>query len=135
VTNNELGNSQQLPSATQAPAASSKPKYTTPELRFFGSVTTLTASGQGSGADGGSTMAMPSDINCKQNIVKVGELACGVGLYLFDYKPEFTLLPTGRQFGVLAQEVEAVMPTAVSLAANGYKQVDYSMLGISHIRH
>lgn len=135
MTNKELSSNQQIPAAANAPAVCPKSKYTTPELRFFGSVTTLTANGQGSGTDGGSTMAMTSDINCKQNIVKVGELACGVGLYLFDYKPEFTLLPTGRQFGVLAQEVEAVMPTAVSLAANGYKQVDYSMLGISHIRH
>jgi hypothetical protein len=135
MINKEHSKGQDLPAATHAPEVSPKPEYTTPELRFFGSVTTLTASGQGSGADGGSTMAMQSDINCKQNIVKVGELACGVGLYLFDYKPEFTLLPTGRQFGVLAQEVETVMPTAVSIAANGYKQVDYHMLGISHIRH
>ena len=31
----------------------------------------------------------------------------------------------------MADEVEAVMPAAVSVGADGYKQVDYAMLGIS----
>lgn len=125
----------QAPAADAKPASVNKLPYVAPELKFFGSVAALTANGSGSGTDGGSTMAMTSDIDCKQNIVKVGELRHGIGLYLFDYKPEFTSLPAGRQFGVLAQEVEKVMPAAVSIAANGYKQVDYSLLGISHIRH
>ena len=50
----------------------------------------------------------------------------GIGLYLFDYKPEFRdAWGHGRQLGVMADEVEAVMPNAVSVRADGYRTVDY----------
>lgn len=41
----------------------------------------------------------------------------------------------GRQFGVMADEVEQVMPEAVSVHPDGYKMVDYAMLGISRNLH
>ncbi len=50
------------------------------------------------------------------------------GLY-FEYKPACetgTEFPTGRQVGFIAQEVEEVMPEAVTTNASGYKSVDYS---------
>lgn len=79
---------------------------------------------------------MPSDRNVKENIVEIGAHPLGFGLYLFDYKPAFRdQWGHGRQFGVLAQEVEAVMPWAVNMHANGYKMVNYGMLGISHAAH
>jgi hypothetical protein len=57
-------------------------------------------------------------------------------LYLFDYKSQFCgRLGYGRQFGVIAQEVEAVMPEAVVVHPDGYKMVDYGMLGISLCVH
>ena len=54
----------------------------------------------------------------------------------FTYKAPFRQeCGYGRQFGVMADEVECVIPEAVSLGANGYKVVDYGMLGISLAVH
>ena len=74
---------------------------------------------------------MVSDRNAKQNIVRIGTHPLGIGLYLFDYKPEFEpVAGYGRQFGVMADEVEAVLPQAVVMHPDGYKRVDYALLGI-----
>lgn len=74
-----------------------------------------------------------SDRMTKENIVRIDEHPLGIGLYLFDYKPEFCEeWGFGRQFGVLADEVETVMPEAVIGHPDGYKMVNYTMLGISH---
>lgn len=111
-----------------------KKPYLKPTLQVFGSIKQLTQDGQGSGADGGTMagMTMVSDRNCKQNIVNVGKHPLGIGLYLFDYKLEFRAeCGHGRQFGVMADEVETVMQNAVSIGSNGFKQVDYGMLGIT----
>ena len=112
---------------------SAKSVYATPQLREYGSVGQLTQNGNGSGADGGSTagMTMVSDRNAKQNIVRVGTHPLGIGLYLFDYKAEFEpVAGYSRQFGVMADEVEAVLPQAVVMHPDGYKRVDYALLGI-----
>ena len=78
------------------------------------------------------TMMPGSDRRVKRNIVRVGDHPLGIGLYLFDYDPERSARwGHDRQFGVMADEVETVMPAAVSVGADGYKQVDYAMLGIS----
>lgn len=78
-------------------------------------------------------MTMVSDPMTKINIVRIGKHPLGIGLYLFDYKPEYRdLYGHGRQFGVMADEVETVMPEAVSIHPNGYKMVNYALLGISH---
>jgi hypothetical protein len=56
----------------------------------------------------------------------------GIGLYLFDYKPEFRdQWGYGRRFGVMADEVEEVFPEAVFWHPNGHKIVDHALLGIS----
>lgn len=110
-----------------------KASYVSPYLRTFGSVKQLTQSGTGTGVDGGliAGMTMVSDRNAKQNIVQVGSHPLGMSLYLFDYKPEFQeLAGGGRHFGVMADEVEIVMPEAVVIHPDGYKQVNYAMLGI-----
>jgi hypothetical protein len=72
--------------------------------------------------------AIFSDINLKENIKKVGSLDNGLNLYSYNYKDGFDL-PTGRQVGVMAQEVEKVIPEAVT-EVNGYKAVRYDMLGV-----
>lgn len=110
-----------------------KRSYQTPSLTVFGSVKELTQSGNGSGGDGGPTpgMTMVSDPALKENVVRIGDHPAGLGLYLFDYKSEVRdNCGHGRQFGVMADEVERIMPEAVSIGANGYRQVDYGMLGI-----
>jgi hypothetical protein len=69
----------------------------------------------------------------KENIVRLDTHPLGIGLYLFDYKGKYRAQwGHGRQFGVIAQEVEAVMPEAVCMHPDGYKMVNYAMLGISH---
>jgi hypothetical protein len=72
----------------------------------------------------------------KENIVRIGDHPLGIGLYLFDYRPEFRdEWGHGRQFGVMADEVETVKPEAVSVHENGFKVVDYALLGIVPTRH
>jgi hypothetical protein len=117
------------------PAASDQKKkpYLRPVLTAHGSVSELTMGSATVGTDAGATKNknQQSDRNTKENIVRVGEHPLGIGLYLFDYKSEYRdQSGHGRQFGVMADEVEAVMPKAVSVHANGYKVVNYAMLGI-----
>jgi hypothetical protein len=68
-----------------------------------------------------------SDIRMKENVAKIGETGSGLGVYSFEYKPEFKdIAGHGSFIGVMAQEVEQVIPEAVSVADNGYMMVDYS---------
>ena len=80
----------------------------------------------------GGMMGMMSDRRLKENIVRIGTHLLGFGLYLFDYKPEYRgVCGDRRQFGVMADEVETVMPSAVAMHPEGHKTVNYAMLGIS----
>lgn len=62
-----------------------------------------------------------SDRRLKSNIVRTGTHPLGIGLYEYDIFGE-------RQRGVMADEVEAVLPSAVSTHPSGFKMVDYSQL-------
>lgn len=112
-----------------------KAAYTSPVLTMYGSVSELTMGPGGSTTDafgGNDPLNVPSDPRVKENIVRVGQHSAGIGLYLFDYKPEFRAeWGNGRQFGVMADEVEAVMPAAVTLHTDGYQRVNYRLLGIN----
>ena len=109
-----------------------KKAYHRPEIRVYGALHLVTQGSGGNGTDANNTMTKKSDRMTKQNIVKIGVHPLGIGLYLFDYKPEYRgLSGHGRQFGVMADEVETVMPEAVSQHADGHKMVNYAMLGIS----
>jgi hypothetical protein len=69
---------------------------------------------------------MASDERLKTNIKKVGQLDNGLNLYSYEFKDEFKdEFGHGLQLGVIAQEVEKVIPDAVSIHASGYKAVDY----------
>jgi len=90
---------------------------------------------QGLFSIGGAALGAPkgtfSDIRMKENIKSVGILPNGLNIYEFDYKPEFKdIAGHGKHIGVMAQEVEKVISYAVIQADNGYKMVNYSMLGI-----
>ena len=77
-----------------------------------------------------------SERRVKENIVRIGDHPLGFGLYLFDYRPEFRAQwGQGRQFGVMIDEVERVMPEAVCMHPDGYKRVDHSLLGIHQYAH
>jgi len=70
-----------------------------------------------------------SDIRTKENIVKVGILENGLPVYLYEYKPEFKAeAGEGKFLGVMAHEVEEVIPEAVITRPDGYKMVDYAKL-------
>jgi hypothetical protein len=96
----------------------------------------LTKGAFSNGSDSGPAKKNPSDVATKENIERIGDHPLGFGLYLFDYKPEFReTWGKGRQFGVLAHEVEMAVPQAVSTHPDGYKQVNYALLGITLTPH
>jgi hypothetical protein len=77
---------------------------------------------------GGSLIAM-SDIRSKENIKPIGVMNNGLTVYEFEYKPEFKeRAGHGKQIGVMAQEVEKVIPHAVITLDDGYKMVNYGLL-------
>ncbi len=93
------------------------------------------ASGLGSALGSGAALwkmgafAAPaaSDIRIKQNVRRLGTLDNGLPFYAFEYKPEYQATwGHGVQLGVMAHEVEPLIPDAVSLHADGYKLVDYA---------
>jgi hypothetical protein len=105
--------------------------YSSPRLTKFGTVVALAQSGTRPGSEPMGAMMKASDLAAKENAVRIGTHPLGIGLYLFEYRAAFrSQYGTGRQFGVLAQEVETVMPQAVSRGPLGHKLVDYAMLGV-----
>lgn len=62
-----------------------------------------------------------SDRRLKSNIQRIGTHPLGIGLYAYDIFGE-------RTIGVMADEVERVLPEAVSVHPSGFKMVDYSMV-------
>jgi hypothetical protein len=70
-----------------------------------------------------------SDAAIKENIRKIGVLDNGLNVYSYEYKaPYKDMWGHGQQIGVMAQEVEQIIPKAVSVHPDGYKMVDYSMI-------
>lgn len=64
-----------------------------------------------------------SDERLKRDVQKVGELANGLGLYLYRY-----VWGPARFIGVMAQEVLKIRPGAVRTRPDGYLEVDYAAL-------
>jgi len=91
--------------------------------------TAATPAGAGFGLLGklGSAAIMASDVNLKENIKKV-DTKNGFNIYEFEYKDKS--YGSDRYRGVMAQEVENVIPEAVKTMANGFKAVYYDMIGI-----
>lgn len=78
------------------------------------------------GALGGAGIgaAVKSDRRLKKNIKRIGTHILGIGLYTWDYL-------WGQPFaGVMADEVEQVMPEAIVMHPSGFKMVNYEMLGL-----
>ena len=72
---------------------------------------------------------MASDIRMKENIKQVYSLANGLPVYEYEYKPEFKdLAGHGKFVGVMAQDVQKVIPDAVLTLDNGYLAVDYGKI-------
>lgn len=72
-----------------------------------------------------------SDERIKENLEYMGDLESGIKVYAFEYKSEFKDHPLcghGRFIGVMAQEVEKIIPEAVITMDNGYKAVNYELV-------
>lgn len=75
----------------------------------------------GGWASGGFSL---SDRRLKKDVVLVGQLDNGLNLYEFEY-----VWGGPRITGVMADEVEKIMPEAV-MEIGGYKAVNYDMVGV-----
>jgi hypothetical protein len=64
-----------------------------------------------------------SDRRLKRNIVKIGEYLNGLAKYSFEY------IWGEKSIGVMADEVEKLIPQAVMTHSSGYKMVNYAMVG------
>jgi hypothetical protein len=78
--------------------------------------------GRGGGRGGG---ARRSDVRLKHDLVLLGRLDDGLGYYRFTYNGGHT-----SYVGVMAQEVQNVMPEAVTRDTDGYLRVSYDKLGL-----
>jgi hypothetical protein len=81
--------------------------------------------GGGGGGRGGGGGGRRSDLALKHDVVLLGRLPNGLGYYRFSY------LGSDKPYvGVIAQEVQAVMPNAVTRGSDGYLRVYYEKLGL-----
>ena len=81
------------------------------------------AAGRGGGGRGGG--GRRSDMRLKHDIVLLGRLDDGLGYYRFVYNGGHT-----AYVGVMAQQVQTVMPEAVTRGPDGYMRVSYDRLGL-----
>ena len=81
--------------------------------------------GGGGGRGGGGGGGRRSDINAKHDISLIGRLGNGLGFYRYSYNGS-----NKAYVGVMAQEVQAVMPEAVVRGQDGYLRVFYDKLGL-----
>lgn len=72
----------------------------------------------------GAGVSLFSDRRLKAAIERVGTLASGLGLYVFDY-----IGGARGVVGVMADEVAALMPEAVEIDASGFARVHYDIVG------
>jgi hypothetical protein len=79
----------------------------------------------GGGGRGGGGGGRRSDINLKHDIVLLGVLDNGLGFYRYAYNGD-----DKPYVGVMAQEVQEVMPRAVVRGRDGYLRVFYEKLGL-----
>jgi hypothetical protein len=82
--------------------------------------------GGGGGGRGGGGGGRRSDIALKHDVVLLGHLDNGLGFYRFAYNGSHK-----AYVGVIAQEVQPVMPQAVARGRDGYLRVFYDRLGVT----
>ena len=86
--------------------------------------------GGGGGGFRGGGGGRRSDIALKHDVVLLGHLDNGLGYYRFSY------LGSDKAYvGVMAQEVQAVMPDAVTRGSDGYLRVYYDRLGLKFLTY
>jgi hypothetical protein len=78
--------------------------------------------GKGGGGKGG---GRHSDLLLKHDVAPLGRLDNGLGFYRFSYHGS-----EKAYVGVMAQEVQAVMPEAVVRGSDGFLRVHYELVGV-----
>jgi len=78
---------------------------------------------RGGGGRGGG--GRRSDVTLKHDITLLGHLENGLGFYRFSYNGSDQVY-----VGVMAQEVQTIMPEAVVRSRDGYLEVLYDKLGL-----
>lgn len=84
-------------------------------------------------------LALGSDIQLKNDLKRVGTNAQGLGLYTWNWNNEARKLDidvdrVSSGYGVIAQEVQRVLPEAVLVhKASGYLMVDYSKINLAKV--
>jgi len=81
--------------------------------------------GGGGGGFRGGGGGRRSDIALKHDVVLLGHLANGLGYYRFSYRGS-----SKPYVGVIAQEVQSLVPEAVTRGRDGYLRVYYEQLGL-----
>ena len=71
-----------------------------------------------------------SDIRLKDDIMLLGRLDNGIGIYRFRYRGS----DHASYVGVMAHEVQDVMPSAVRRGSDGYLRVSYERLGLEFLK-
>ena len=110
---------------TQPDSAKPRRKWETPAISVLAFRDTRTKSVTPSDGHFPAIMSVLSDIRVKRDIVSVGQLDSGIGLYRYRY-----LWNDQAYVGVMAQEVGEIVPDAVTSGEDGYLRVDYGRLGL-----
>ena len=109
----------QVPTANLAPTSA-----TAQNLGAFASLAGGVGSLLGGGSSSGGVYGGASDRRVKKAIKEIGKLASGLKVYKFKYNWEPEHAP--EWIGVMADEVEKIIPDAVFEMVNGLKCVDYA---------
>lgn len=96
------------------------------------STSNSTSSGKSGGGKGGlggllgagASLVAASDRRLKMNIIKLYDRKDGLGVYTYNY-----INGKGPYKGVMADEVEKIMPEALGPVIDGYATVDYAKIG------
>jgi hypothetical protein len=71
-----------------------------------------------------------SDIRLKTNIKQVGKLDNGIKLYTWKWTDEAKKIVNNQpEYGVIADEVQHIIPEAVIRGSDGYLRVNYAAIG------
>ena len=96
-----------------------------PTMQWMGALGGMVNSAGGA-KDIASAAMMLSDKRVKKDIKRIGETSKGFPLYLFRYL--WDVANESPRIGVMAQDVEQVMPEAVITRPDGVKTVNYAMV-------
>jgi hypothetical protein len=84
-------------------------------------------SGGGAGAGALAALGLSSDVRLKENIKRVGTTPNGHNWYNWDWNEKGQSIAKDQpSYGVLAQEVAEIDPSAIIIGDDGYLRVDYS---------